>query len=250
MSVGVEAMEEAKTVSGTEWRFPWWRTLLFCGLAIGTWYFCVSAPETTAGESSGVLMELPNRVMSFQGRPEAVSQAEKDILPEDTEFAKMLYFTQSPITGAMEDLVSCSIVLSGRDRRSIHRPQVCLAAQGWSFGNAEVVPIILSNGKELRVTKLALSRKEKLPGGRSVEHRALYFYWFVGRDVTIPDSKTRVLLTAWDNVFRNINHRWAYVSVMSPITEGMRFEGKDEAATEAMLADVISAVVPQFQTAY
>ncbi|MEM8955769.1 MAG: exosortase-associated EpsI family protein [Verrucomicrobiota bacterium] len=251
MSMGVDMADGVIVDEEKEmWGLPWWRTVVFFVLALGTWYFCVSAPETAAGESSGVVMELPARVLSFLARPEAVSQAEKDILPKDTEFAKMLYFTQSPITGAMEDLVSCSIVLSGRDRRSIHRPQVCLAAQGWSFGNAKIVPVTLANGETLRTTRLSLSRKEKLPGGQTVERQALYYYWFVGKDVAIPDSKTRILLTAWDNVFRNVNHRWAYVSVMSPITDGMRFDGKDDVETEAMIKEFLYESVPQFQKTF
>jgi hypothetical protein len=228
---------------------PAWRTLVFFFLGAGTWYFCVTAPDTVAGDSSGVSMELPDRVLEYYGRREGASPEEKDILPEDTEFEKMLYFAKVPFTESV-DVISCSIVLSGKDRRSIHRPQICLAAQGWSFEKAEVIPVALSNGKTLRATRLSLSRKDKLAGGQSITRRALYLYWFVGKDVTMPDSKSRIILTAWDNVFRNINHRWAYVSVMAPITEGMRFDGKNEMETERMLEELMYDVVPQFQKTF
>jgi hypothetical protein len=246
----MEEVQSIKEVKGAGyWRIPAWRTVAFCLLSLGTWYFCVTASETVAGESSGVVMELPERVLEFYGRSEEASEAEKEILPDDTEFEKMLYFAKAPFTESV-DIVACTIVLSGKDRRSIHRPQVCLAAQGWTFDSTEVIPLDLSNGKDLRVTKMALSRKEKLASGQTITRRALYLYWFVGKDVTIPDSKTRVILTAWDNVFRNVNHRWAYVTVMSPITEGLRFDGKDERETEDMLEEFISETVPQFQRTF
>jgi hypothetical protein len=248
-----EALEKreatVKTTTKGPWVIPAWRTAVFAVLGLGTLYFCVTAPATVAGDSSGVTMHLPDRVLDFYGRREVASEAELRVLPDDTEFAKMLYVSREPFAEAMS-LISCSIVLSGKDRSSIHRPQVCLDAQGWSFDSMDLVPVDLNNGEKLRVTKLALSRKEELASGRLITRRALYLYWFVGKDLAIPDSKTRVILTAWDNVFRNVNHRWAYVSVMAPITEGIQFDGKSEVETQEMLEHFMQEAVPAFQTAY
>ena len=78
--------------------------------------------------------------------------------------------------------------------------------------------------------------------------RAHYLYWFVGKDVTTPSHLRRILLTSWDNVARNVNHRWAYPSVMSLITENIEgAPGRGSEETREMLVDFIRELAPAFQ---
>ena len=56
----------------------------------------------------------------------AVAELLRDILPADTGFSRKNY---AFVADRTRD-VFLSIVLSGRDRTSIHRPELCLVGQG------------------------------------------------------------------------------------------------------------------------
>jgi exosortase len=66
------------------------------------------------------------------GQRAEVSPAERDILPADTGYSRKNYAFVSDRTRD----VFLSIVLSGRDRTSIHRPELCLVGQGWTIESA------------------------------------------------------------------------------------------------------------------
>jgi hypothetical protein len=56
-------------------------------------------------------------------------------------------------------MANVTIVLSGAERRSIHRPEVCLDGQGWTLLDAHVIPVEISPGKVLEVKDLHISRE-------------------------------------------------------------------------------------------
>lgn len=192
------------------------------------------------GAKPGLSMRLPQQLGEWNGTPGNVSQAEREILPEDTEFTKM-NFLRASAPGSFDN-VHCSIVLSGKDRTSIHRPEVCLVGQGWNIDASRERTIALRNDVDLAVRCLELSR-----GGEDSEttRRALYFYWFVSGEATTADHLDRILLTAKTNVFDNINPRWAYVSVLTSVVDA---DGAERSS--AMLENFVARITPQFQTAF
>jgi EpsI family protein len=202
-------------------------------------------PETT-GSQAGLSMNLPEQFGEWQGTAGKVSAAELEILPEDTEFAKMNYWRPSAAAAGREDYVHCSIVLSGRDRTSIHRPEVCLVGQGWNIDASSERTVALRNEVDLAVRRLELSRE--LPD--EVVQRALYYYWFVGGEVTTADHLERILLTAKSNVIENRNPRWAYVSVLSGVLPDSGGEDGGIGRTAAMLENFVARVTPEFQSAF
>ncbi|MFV1993787.1 MAG: exosortase-associated EpsI family protein [Verrucomicrobiales bacterium] len=219
------------------------RPLVVLSMAAITVVFCLNSPATSKGDNAGVTMELPERVLSYEGTPRDVSEAEKKILPADTEFAKMVYLDDG---GPAESLFT-SIVLSASERRSLHRPEVCLPAQGWTINSSQVVPVEMDGGRDLRVTKLGLSSEREIRPGEVALVEAIYVYWYVGKDVTTPSTLDRILRTSIDNVFRNVNHRWAYVSVMALIPGSVDASGRGEEATMQAIADFVREAVPEFQ---
>lgn len=228
-----------------------WKSLAMLGLGLGTVFVCLKSPATVLGDDAGVSLELPDRVLHMSGREGEVSEAEKTILPPDTEIVKMLYHGVS--AADTEDVVTCTIVLSANDRRSLHRPQVCLPGQGFTIDSTEIVPIEMQSGEILKVMRLGLSREQEVAKDKKVKLRWYYLYWYVGKDVTTPKTLNRMMITAVDNVFRNVNHRWAYVSVMSMITEGLDPNGKrgrGPAETQLLLEDFIRESVPVFQKTF
>jgi hypothetical protein len=116
--------------------------------------------------------------LDWIGQKVPVSAVERAILPPDTGFSRKNYVSLQDRT----QQVFVSIVLSGRDRSSIHRPELCLVGQGWiirgrfahRFGYPGAAPA------SVPATGLQVQREVALPGGGRLEVPALVAYWFVG----------------------------------------------------------------------
>lgn len=227
------------------------RALLFSLMMAATVAACLLSPEIRGGQESGVIMKLPEDLPKFLAKPEEPDPIEKALLPDDTEFAKASYYTPT-LDLRRRDVAHCSIVLSGAERKSIHRPEVCLQGQGWNLMGSRILPVDMGGGRRLLVKDLYIEKPVTLNDGSKRRLRGHYLYWFVGTDISTPSNSERIWLTLWDNVTRNVNHRWAYPSVMAIVTEdftteevGQRLRSSDE--TVAMLLDLIRQLVPHFQ---
>lgn len=221
-------------------RLPLWRVLVplvLAGLAVG---LCAVTPNPNTASQPGVRMELPGYPPGMMGISQDISEAEKKLLPSDTEFARMAYHTYKG------DQILASIVLAGGEKRSIHRPEVCLPGQGWFIRSGEVVPIPMKDGTTIEAMKLNLEREVQPGPNRKIRLKSIFLYWFVGKGTVTPYHWKRVFLTSWDRVFRQLNHRWAYVIVTSMVTEGFKRDGKNEAETLEMLKEFTAEVAPTF----
>jgi hypothetical protein len=220
---------------------PWWRSIVLVALAGGTILLCRESTPPNIAAESGVLMDLPTLVGEYWGTDEPVSPSELALLPKDTEFAKKLY---QDLAG---DSVNAQIVLSGGEKRSIHRPEVCLPGQGWTIQSGEVLPITLATGRVLEVMKLTLAREIELANGERRQLKSYFLYWFVGKGTSTPYHWVRLAKTNWDMVVQKIQHRWAYVIVSAPVLEGFKPGAKTDQQTLDMLQDFIRQAVPKFQ---
>jgi len=198
-------------------------------------------PPLDVQPQAGVVMNLPILVGDYFGKEGEVTSIEHSILPQDTEFARRIY------DDTQGHEITCSIVLSGAEQRSIHRPEACLVGQGWTIIGQDDIPIPLLSGHTLVARKLSLSRQKIGPNNEPVSVRAFFVYWFVGQNVTTPSHFTRILLSNWDRVVHNRAHRWAYVSVFSFITENLRPDGLNADQTQTLLANFTKQIVPTFQ---
>ncbi len=214
------------------------RSGIFLGLAVIVYFLCRQNPNATINMESGVNLTLPEHVGSFTGKPADVSESEKVILPTDTEFAKMLY------TSFGGEQINCQVVLSGGEKRSIHRPETCLPAQGWTKKTSQVIPVKLDDGRTLEVMKLVISRPVEVQPGVRKELTSLFIYWFIGKDITTPHHWYRILHTDWDRVVHGISHRWAYVIVSAPVLDGFVPGGKNQEQTLESLKSFIGEVAP------
>ncbi len=221
---------------------PLWRSgvLLLLAAVAGTSYWF--NPPMNVPSQAGVVMDLPVIVGDYFGKKGEITKVELDLLPKDTEFARRFY------QDSRGNHIECSIVLSGAEQRSIHRPEGCLTGQGWTVVGQDNLPIPLASGHPLAARKLNVERRVTDPnGGGVVTLRAIYLYWFVGQNVTTPSEMKRVLLTNWDRVIHNRAHRWAYVSVFCFVTENLRPDGLNTEQTQALLVDFTRQIVPTFQ---
>ena len=184
---------------------------------------------------------LPSMLnIDWAGREYPVSKVEKDNLPPDTGFSRKNYINLLH----PEQVVQISIVLSGKDRSSIHRPELCLVGQGWtikdSFFRDFSVPEM--KGGLLKTTVLRVEHAMNNADDSEILIPALFAYWFVGADTVVPTHGERLFHMARERLFGFNVNRWAYVFVQTICPDG-------EEAGLQRLQEVIGLTVPQFQEA-
>lgn len=222
--------------------------LLLCGMTL---LLCQFSPQPKGGDVTGVLEELPMVAGGFVGESEDPSARERDLLPADTIIKKRKYHTPGRSIEA-RDVAHASLVIAGNDTRSIHRPEVCLDGQGWTITSSTVREVKMISGAVLRVRDLAIQREELRPDRSKLLLRAHYIYWFVGSDISTPSNLERQLLSFRDSVLRNVNHRWAYPSVMAFVTDNLTPQQwgerrRDDEETVKMILSLIHSLAPKFQ---
>ena len=137
----------------------------------------------------------------------SMSFGEKLILPADTEILKKHYNNPNGRT------IFVSIVMSGKERASIHRPQICLVGQGNEIIHSGVLDVPMDSRKSLEVMLLDMIRRGKTPAGQPYEVPTYYGYWFVGKGRETPYHVQRLIWMGTDRIFHNVSHRWAYIAV-------------------------------------
>jgi EpsI family protein len=142
-----------------------------------------------------------------------LTEAERQLLPSDTEGCRRVYKDKDGHE------VYCSVVLAGREVTSIHRPELCLPSQGWQIQGkrTERVRIPAARGGTLDVMRMDTLRLVALPDGRTQESRAMFAYWFVGKDRVTAQHWQRIWWTSKDRILHNTNHRWAYILIQVPM---------------------------------
>jgi EpsI family protein len=172
------------------------------------------------------------------GRRAEVSAVEREILPQDTGFSRKNYISLAD----SRQNVFLSIVLSGRDRTSIHRPELCLVGQGWTI--AESLPYAFrypgTNAGQFQATLLRVRREVSTARGKETVPQ-LVAYWFVGGDAVVGTHGSRLLRDAWNRVVHARADRWAYVLMQTDARDG-------EAAALARMQTVLDATLPSFQS--
>lgn len=161
-------------------------------------------------------LEIPNIDPETGEKLYTMSLPEYDALPHDTQFVKSLY------TNNVGEQMFVSIVLSGRERDSIHRPQRCLVGQGNTIAETEYMKIPLEGRSPLKVCILKTVRNYRNLEGERETYHGYYAYWFVGQNRETPSHYERMFWLAWDRVVHSVAHKWAYIAV-----SGQREEDSD-----------------------
>jgi EpsI family protein len=241
-AVAGELADEARDVGfaagGRYWRTPLVVALMAILVAGGAAWLDTRQHESVAGvrltEGGDAPAELPSFLgTEWAGREAAVSAVEREMLPADTGYSRKNYVSVADLRRQ----VFVSVVLSGRDRTSIHRPEICLVGQGWTVSSRarqefrvgeEAVPATL-----LRIEHAAMDAK-----GASVTVRSLLAYFFVSDSGVVPTHAGM----QWQDVLSRLRHlraeRWAYIVVQSVVNDG------DEAAALARMQQVVAGVWP------
>ena len=207
--------------------------------------FLFHVASLPGGGSSGIRLkpdsadpvDLPTFIgTEWVGRRSEVSEFERQVLPPDTGYSRKTYVS-------LEDpskQVFMSIVLSGRDRTSIHRPELCLVGQGWtirgSFLRRFAYP---GDSAGFPATVLRVEKQSMTPKGKVVVPQ-LFAYYFVGGDRVVATHWERISRDAWDRVARGRSDRWAYVVVQTGDSDG-------ESAALARIQAILDGTLPSVQ---
>jgi len=131
---------------------------------------------------------------------------EKSMLPSDTIVIKKRY------THPDKRQIIATIVMSGRERASIHRPEVCLVGNGSEIESSEFLEIDFSQREPMEVKVLNMLRNVRINGVPRADGD--YFaYWFVGKDRETASHYSRLFWMAADRVIHNKSHRWSYIAI-------------------------------------
>ena len=197
-------------------------------------------PKQTLEQPMGVKLELPAQVGEWQGADMKITDKEIYTLGKETEFARKSY------TNGRGDELQATIVLAGHDMNtSIHRPERCLQAQGWTQVSAPVVKIAVPERGVLATTKLKVVQMVPTKDGRQFPYTNLNYYWFTGCTDITASHLERTRIDIKDRLLHGYNQRWAYFTVVATITKGLKQFGRSEEETDAMLRDFIKRVVPE-----
>lgn len=183
-------------------------------------------------------VELPAFIgTDWIGRRTEVTAVEREILPPDTGYSRKLYVNVADPAQS----VFLSIVLSGRDRTSIHRPELCLVAQGWTITGASRHRFAYPGkaGAGFPATVLPVRREMATPRG-TITIPQLTAYWFVDRDTVVASHWSRFARDTWNRIFRARPDRWAYILMQTDATDG-------EEAALARMQEVLDGTLPTFQ---
>ena len=224
------------------------RLFLIAAFAVTAWAL-VYKTGVASSDEAGIVLHLPEQVGEWQGldilfcpdracggqyfssqledpttcpkcgaKLSAMNWAERSMLPADTGLVRKYYSLPDSQSG-----LHATIVLSGDDRSSIHRPQVCMTAAGHEIARERVIRIPLEGReKPLEVMVMDMARPFTREDGTQGAYASYYAYWFVGKDRETASHLARMAWMGYDRVFRGVSHRWAYIALSGgrdPVSE-------------------------------
>ncbi|MDB4669566.1 EpsI family protein [bacterium] len=234
--------------------------LAFVGL------FCLGVivfPDSPTIKPSRLGKNLPEIFGDWTGRPEEPGEREKLVLAKDTEFERMNYHHG----GGTRPSIQASIVFSGKNlSQSIHRPEVCLDAQGWTFVKESYLRFsgVLPGGEDLPVKEMICNRvimRENdegklepiiLENGEKAHVWRAFYYTFFGHEKIVSGHYERTKEDIKDRIFKGHDQRWAYATFSSFITKRHFDQGiqsgpgdvLDEEETKAHVKSFLEELLP------
>lgn len=168
----------------------------------------LDASPSASLDASPPQLAIPAATCPSCGSPlSAISIGEAKLLPDNTPIFRREYIREG------QPAVQATIVFSGIERRSIHRPQVCLVSQGNRITNEHPYDVDLGDGRTLRIRVLDIQQVYGGENGEKVIVPATYAYWLFNPERETDSHLKRFLYMAIDNSLRNYRPRWGYVSI-------------------------------------
>ena len=143
-------------------------------------------------------LEVPRlgEISGFTSEAREASDAERTVLPDDTLIQKRHY------TAANGDWFLVTAVVSGRGRGSIHRPELCLPAQGFLMTSPHRVTVA---GADWRALVLA--------GPAGATPLGFAYTFFNQEGYRTASHVRRIFRDVWDRSFHARIDRWVMITV-------------------------------------
>ena len=155
------------------------------------------------------------------GSVKGCSLGESTVLPADTEIRKRLY--HGPL--GRDFLVSA--VVGGRSKSSLHRPELCMPAQGFRM---EAPCDLFAGGRAFHALRLSSAHAPST---------TLAYTYFNQAGVRTASHTHRILLDTWDRSVLNRIDRWVMVTVAAHGPGGVDLDrAVDRAAVTAFLSSL------------
>lgn len=147
---------------------------------------------------------------------DTMNWAERKMLPADTGLVRKYYHRPGEREG-----IHATIVLSGNDRSSIHRPEVCMTAAGNEIMEERTIRVPVPGQDDLlQIRVLDMSKQFSSTDGKPVTSDTYFAYWFVGKGRETASHCQRMIWMALDRMLHGISHRWAYIALSGPRVPG------------------------------
>ena len=174
-------------------------------IPVVTTVFVVTAMLNQMRMVEPVICDAPDvklvEIEGFSSEPIEVSEAEHQMLPSDTKFDKRRYEAQDG------SWFQVTVVIGGKEKCSIHRPELCLPGQGFQMSSPHTVDV---DGVDWRV--ITLARREVSSLG--------FAYTFFNQDGYRTCSHVcRNWCYLWNRCVRGRHDRWVMVTVFSSVSD-------------------------------
>ena len=239
------------------------RVIILLSLVVAFAGVILAFPEVPDMKPSRLAKNLPESFENWMGQPEEPGELEKIILARDTEFERLTYFD---LDGVLPS-VQASVVFSGKNlSQSIHRPEVCLRAQGWEFVSEKYLTWegLLPDGEVLPVKELVCRRLHQALNdegdpepvlnaeGKEIYIWRVFYYTFVGHEKILSGHYERTGEDMKDRLLKGYDQRWAYATFSSFITlnhaeQGFRMErgvALNQAETAVHIQSFLKKLLP------
>ena len=175
--------------------------------------FCSNDQCSRAFRESGLMVstngvsEVRTTCPNCESILSPVSIGEAKLLPDNTPIFRREYIRDG------HPAIQATVVFSGIERRSIHRPQVCLVSQGNRITNEYPYDVKIGGGKTLRIRVLDIQQVYGNEDGTKTVLSAVYAYWLFNPERETDSHLRRFLYMAIDNSFRSYRPRWGYATL-------------------------------------
>lgn len=156
-----------------------------------------------------VLCDLPavelGEIVGYASEEVPVSESETTVLPADTQFLKRMY------TAEDGNYFQVSIVLGGKSKNSVHRPELCLPSQGFQMMNPHEIEV-----GDVDWHRVSLMRKDA-PG------MSFGYTFFNQAGFRTSSHMRRIFQDVWDRSILGRIDRWVMITVYSSVTDEQEF---------------------------
>jgi len=140
--------------------------------------------------------------------------------------------------------VIVSVVFSGKDiNNSLHRPEVCLRAQGWNFVSERDITLsdVLPDGNKFPMREIICTRprlgSEQNTEGEVIVDKLIQYYTYIGSKAIVSGHYERTWEDVKSRVFKGADQQWAYLTVSMPVTQHLANQGVTILARESIDVD-------------